>query len=287
MAEDTGIACLLARKVINARTDEIEGPDNRVAQQISKQAPCFLDRHRMAFSRLAPDKSASLKLALWQVLPLRSAPRKMVWAFAWLLLPPAVPRSNPTAQKTEAFWDNGVAIIVNDKSPDKTGEVAETLKNRWPGLDVLHHKINRGYGGAQKTGLKRGLDLGAGVFAIVHSDGQYAPELVLDLMKPILERKAQIVQGSRTVGGGALRGVPKTMFSRKRKNTVRDVAGIRIVVAHLLGMECAQIPIPTRYDNEVSSLEPIPNGINVLKMMARHLCGHYRKLVMDKGKSSS
>jgi glycosyltransferase involved in cell wall biosynthesis len=106
----------------------------------------------------------------------------------------------------EAFWDNGVAIIVNDKSPDKTGEVAETLKNRWPGLDVVHHKINRGYGGAQKTGLKRGLDLGAGVFAIVHSDGQYAPELVLDLMKPILEGKAQIVQGSRMVGGGALRG---------------------------------------------------------------------------------
>jgi glycosyltransferase involved in cell wall biosynthesis len=224
----------------------------------------------------------------------------------------------------EAFWDNGVAIIVNDKSPDRTGEVAETLKNRWPGLDVVHHKINRGYGGAQKTGLKRGLDLGAGVFAIVHSDGQYAPELVLDLMKPILEGKAQIVQGSRMVGGGALRGgmpygryipnrvltflenivfgtqmaefhsgymlysrslLERAPFEQLQNNYNFDAE--MIVVAHLLGMECAQISIPTRYDDEVSSLDPIPYGINVLKMMARHLGGHYRKLVMEKGKASS
>jgi glycosyltransferase involved in cell wall biosynthesis len=223
----------------------------------------------------------------------------------------------------EAFWDNGVAIIVNDKSPDKTGEVAETLKNRWPGLDVVHHKINRGYGGAQKTGLKRGLDLGAGVFAVIHSDGQYAPELVLDLMKPIIEGKAQIVQGSRMAGGGALHGgMPYVRYIPNRVLTFLEniVFGTQmadfhsgymlysrsllerapfeqlqnnynfdaemIVVAHLLGMECAQIPIPTRYDDEVSSLDPIPYGINVLKMMARHLGGHYRKLVMDKGKSS-
>ena len=52
-----------------------------------------------------------------------------------------------------------------------------------------------------------------------------------------------------------------------------------IVLAHLLGMECAQIAIPTRYDEEVSSLDPIPYGINVLKMMARHLRGDYEKLL--------
>jgi len=105
-----------------------------------------------------------------------------------------------------AFWDDGVAIIVNDKSPDNTGEVAERLKSRWPGLEVVHHEVNQGYGGAQKTGLKRGLNLGASAFAIVHADGQYAPEVVLDLMQPIIEGKAQIVQGSRMIGGGALRG---------------------------------------------------------------------------------
>ena len=59
-----------------------------------------------------------------------------------------------------------------------------------------------------------------------------------------------------------------------------------ILLAHLLGMECAHIPIPTRYDDEVSSLDPIPYGINVLKMMARHLGGHYRELV-GKGKGDN
>jgi hypothetical protein len=56
-----------------------------------------------------------------------------------------------------------------------------------------------------------------------------------------------------------------------------------IVLAHLLGMECAQIAVPTRYDDEVSSLDPVPYGINVLKMMVRHLGGHYRKLLRKGG----
>ena len=220
------------------------------------------------------------------------------------------------------FWQEGVAIIVNDKSPDKTGEVAESLKAQWPALHVIHHELNRGYGGAQKTGLKRGLELGADAFAIVHSDGQYAPEVVLDLMKPILEGKADIVQGSRMAGGGALRGgMPYSRYVPNRVLTFMEniVFGTRmaefhsgymlysrillerapfedlqnnynfdaemILLAHLLGMECAQIAIPTRYDKEVSSLDPIPYGINVLKMMARHLRGDYRKLLRRNGES--
>jgi len=215
-----------------------------------------------------------------------------------------------------SFWDDGVAIIVNDGSPDDTGAVAEKLRSRWPKLDVVHHEVNQGLGGAQKTGLKRGLDLGASVLAIIHADGQYAPELVLDLMQPIIEGKAQIVQGSRMMGGGAISGgMPYSRYIPNRSLTFLEniVFGTRmaefhsgymlyarqllervpferlqnnynfdaemIILAHLLGLECAQIPIPTRYDDEISSLDPIPYGINVLKMMGRHLGGHYRALV--------
>jgi len=60
-----------------------------------------------------------------------------------------------------------------------------------------------------------------------------------------------------------------------------------IVLARLLGWECAQLPIPTRYDDEVSSLRPIPYGLNVLKMMARHLGGHYRRLISEHQAQSS
>ena len=221
------------------------------------------------------------------------------------------------------FWQEGVAIIVNDKSPDKTGEVAESLKAQWPALHVVHHELNRGYGGAQKTGLKRGLELGADAFAIVHSDGQYAPEVVLDLMKPILEGKAHIVQGSRMADGGALRGgMPYSRYVPNRVLTFMEniVFGTRMAEFHsgymlysrtLLerapfeelaeqlqlrrGNDCSGAPLGhgvradrhphTRYDDEVSSLDPIPYGINVLKMMARHLRGDYRKLLRRNGQS--
>lgn len=214
------------------------------------------------------------------------------------------------------FWQDGTAIIVNDKSPDATGEVAEGLKSKFPSVEVVHHEVNRGYGGAQKSGLKKGLELGAGVFGVVHADGQYAPELVLDLMKPIVDGRAHIVQGSRMIAGGAREGgMPLIRYIPNRVLTTMEnvVFGTKmaefhsgymlysktllekapfeqlqnnynfdaemIVLAKLLGMECTQLPIPTRYDDEVSSLDPIPYGINVLKMVGRHLKGHYRGLI--------
>jgi len=218
----------------------------------------------------------------------------------------------------QEFWADGTAIIVNDKSPDGTGEVAEGLKALYPSVEVVHHEVNRGYGGAQKSGLRHGLKLGARAFGVVHADGQYAPEMVLDLMAPILEGKAEIVQGSRMLAGGAreggmplLRYIPNRvlttmenivfgtkmaefhsgymLYSRrllerapfeKLQNNYNFDAEM-IVVAKLLGYDCAQLPIPTRYDDEVSSLDPLPYGINVLKMMGRHLGGHYRRLLSE------
>lgn len=44
-------------------------------------------------------------------------------------------------------------IIVHDGSPDRTGEVADGLAGRYPGVRVIHHEKNLGYGAALKTGL--------------------------------------------------------------------------------------------------------------------------------------
>jgi hypothetical protein len=76
---------------------------------------------------------------------------------------------------------------------------------------------------------------------------------------------------------GLLERVP---FEKLQNNYNFDAE--MIVLANLLGMECAQIPTPTRYDDEISSLDPIPYGINVVKMMARHLRGDYRNLVAQR-----
>lgn len=44
-------------------------------------------------------------------------------------------------------------VIVNDGSPDESGEIADRLAERHPNVTVLHHEINRGYGAALKGGL--------------------------------------------------------------------------------------------------------------------------------------
>ena len=210
----------------------------------------------------------------------------------------------------------GKVIIVNDGSPDNTGEVAEELEKQHLHVIAVHHEKNRGYGGALKTGLKHAYDMGYEVFPIVHSDGQYAPHLALALCVPILENKALIVQGSRLKGGGAREGgMPATFYYANRGLTIMEnlTFGTKmaefhsgymvysrqlleevpyqdlqdnynfdaemIVMAHIAGHRCAEIPIPTRYDDETSTLSPIPYGINVLKMMWRYTLGHYRELL--------
>ena len=52
-----------------------------------------------------------------------------------------------------------------------------------------------------------------------------------------------------------------------------------IIMAHLAGFPCAEVPIPTKYDDETSSLNPVPYGLNVLKMVVRFAGGHYRRLL--------
>jgi len=212
--------------------------------------------------------------------------------------------------------NGGKIIIINDKSPDDTGEVAEEIARSSAGIQVIHHSKNLGYGGAQKSGLRRGLEGGCEAFAIVHADGQYAPELVPELLTPILKGEAEIVQGSRLLKGNPLQGgMPWTRYAANRSLTLLENLAFGtqmaefhsgymlysrkllqsvpfeklqnnfnfdaeiILVAHLAGLPCHQLPIPTHYGEESSSLDPIPYGMNVLRMIARHLGGHYLRLL--------
>jgi hypothetical protein len=50
-------------------------------------------------------------------------------------------------------------------------------------LTVVSHKKNRGYGGAQKTLMKKALELGAEYIILLHQDGQYPPEIIPLLAK--------------------------------------------------------------------------------------------------------
>jgi glycosyltransferase involved in cell wall biosynthesis len=214
------------------------------------------------------------------------------------------------------YAEGGTLIIVDDASPDATGEVADRLAQGNPSILVIHHGQNAGYGGAQKSGLLEGLRLGCHGFAVVHADGQYAPEMVLDLLAPIMSGEADLVQGSRMLAGGALRGgMPFSRYAANRGLTMLEnlCFGTRLAEFHsgymlysrrlleavpfdklqnnfnfdaemillgqLAGFPCREIAIPTHYGEETSSLDPIPYGLNVLRMIGRHLSGHYRRML--------
>ena len=83
-------------------------------------------------------------------------------------------------------------IVVDDLSADSTVEVARRL-----GLRVFLHRENQGYGGNQKTCYVEALKSGADIVVMLHPDYQYDPKKIPDLIRPIIEDRADLVLGSR------------------------------------------------------------------------------------------
>src|ERR1019366_5015669 len=98
-------------------------------------------------------------------------------------------------------------LIIDDSSKDQTFHKARALgDSRFP-MTVLFNPVNQGYGGNQKIGFHYAIEKGFDIVALVHGDGQYAPERLPDLLQPLLNGEADAVFGSRmTERGDALRG---------------------------------------------------------------------------------
>jgi glycosyltransferase involved in cell wall biosynthesis len=92
-------------------------------------------------------------------------------------------------------------ILVDDASIDDTVQIAMHI-----GLKVFRHDKNIGYGGNQKTCYREALRMGADIVVMVHPDHQYNAAVIPELIKPILDRKADAVFGSRMLGGYPLEG---------------------------------------------------------------------------------
>jgi SAM-dependent methyltransferase len=196
------------------------------------------------------------------------------------------------------------AVLVDDASSDETTPVALSQ-----GFEVIAHPANRGYGANQKTCYSRAVLDGADVVVMVHADNQYDPSLVPEMVQPIVDGEADVVIGSRlledeTIAGGMprwkwvgnrfltglenrafrrryseyhtgyrafstefLRSVP---FLRNSDGFVFDQEMFAQVVAR--GARVVEIPIPTRYFLEASSVPFWPSveyGLRTLLVLAR------------------
>lgn len=95
-------------------------------------------------------------------------------------------------------------LVVDDASPDGTGDLADSLAQQHPGqFHVLHRKGKLGLASAYRDGFREALRLGATVIAQIDADLSHPPEHVVKLIAPILEGKADVVIASRYVSGGS------------------------------------------------------------------------------------
>jgi glycosyltransferase involved in cell wall biosynthesis len=100
-------------------------------------------------------------------------------------------------------------LVVDDASTDRTFEIGCEYRDAHPEmkLTVLRNEFNQGYGGNQKVGYAFAIAHGFDFVAMVHGDGQYAPEALPMLVQPLLEGRADAVFGSRMLTRfGALEG---------------------------------------------------------------------------------
>ena len=95
-----------------------------------------------------------------------------------------------------------LVIVVDDGSQDETVSIAKRL----PNTIVYPHKVNRGYGGNQKSCYRLALKQGGDIIIMVHPDYQYTPKLIPAMASMIGNGLYHCVLGSRILGGYALEG---------------------------------------------------------------------------------
>jgi glycosyltransferase involved in cell wall biosynthesis len=211
-----------------------------------------------------------------------------------------------TLSRTLAEIDREVIdelVLVDDASTDGTVPLAREL-----GLDPISHKVNRGYGGNQKTCYRRALDLGVDIIVMVHPDYQYSPLLVPAMASMIAYGEYDMVLGSRILAQNSVaRGMPRYKYVANRFLTfVENIAlsqklseyhtGLRAFSSELLaglpiernsddfvfdnqmiaqavaaGARIGEVSCPTRYQADASSINlrrSIRYGLGVLHTSA-------------------
>ncbi len=90
-------------------------------------------------------------------------------------------------------------LVVDDASEDRTVAIGQEYQSSHPGIrmTVLANRYNQGYGGNQKVGYTYAIAQKFDFVAMLHGDGQYAPEELPRLLEPLVRGEADAVFGSR------------------------------------------------------------------------------------------
>lgn len=198
-----------------------------------------------------------------------------------------------------------LVLVSDDASTDRTTELAE----KWAasaGTDtrVRRQPRNLGYGGNQKALFAWAAEEGAEIAVLLHGDGQYPPEMIETLVRPIVAGDASAVFGSRMItrGGARAGGMPLVRFlANKALTRLLNVltpadltdwfSGFRAyrlavltdvgcdglpdgfdfdpaITVRLLdrGHRVVEVPIPTHYGNQRSRVPLVRTGLATIRL---------------------
>jgi dolichol-phosphate mannosyltransferase len=122
-------------------------------------------------------------------------------------------------------------LIVDDNSPDGTGDMADELSVSDSSVHAIHRLGKQGLGAAYIAGFGWGLDQGYDVLVEMYADGSHDPTQLPRLLERL--RTADLVLGSRYVPGGTVVNWPKSreFLSRGGNLYVRTVLGLPLADA--------------------------------------------------------
>jgi dolichol-phosphate mannosyltransferase len=147
---------------------------------------------------------------------------------ALVIIPTYNERANlPVLVRGLMAHDGVRVLVVDDNSPDGTGEVGEALGREFPGrVEVLHRTTNRGFGRSYIDGMKRALQEPVDLLCQMDADLSHDPAQLPDLLAAA--DHADMVIGSRYVPGGRIVNWPlkRHLLSRFANIYIRTVTRI-------------------------------------------------------------
>jgi glycosyltransferase involved in cell wall biosynthesis len=207
-------------------------------------------------------------------------------------------------------------IVVDDHSRDNTLEVA--LESSDPRVIAVKTPHNMGVGGATIFGYQKAVELGSQILVKMDGDGQMAPEYLESLLDALIEQGYDYAKGNRFLAGESLAFMPRhrlygnialtfmtklasgywNIFDpqngytaiKQEALTGLDLKAIHprfffendmLVQLNFLSRRVKDVPIPARYGDEVSDLNPVKIGVTFpLLLLRRFFHRIYQKYVL-------
>jgi dolichol-phosphate mannosyltransferase len=148
----------------------------------------------------------------------------------WVILPTYNEAENlpGIADAILAAVPDGTLLVVDDGSPDGTGDIADRMAAANPRVRVRHRPGKGGLGRAYLDGFRVALDGGATSLIQMDADWSHDPTALPSLLEPILDGRADLVIGSRYTKGGKVLdwGLGRRIVSRGGSLFARTVLGL-------------------------------------------------------------